>query len=65
MSYNIMAEQIVLYNSEGFPVAIVRPSIIGASLEEPYLGWLDNFYGPTSMPTKIISSAYTAFMRNI
>ena len=44
-----LAEQIVASNSNGLPVAIVRPSIIGASLEEPCPGWLDNIYGLTSI----------------
>ncbi|KAK9306399.1 hypothetical protein QLX08_002915 [Tetragonisca angustula] len=44
-----LAEQIVASNSNGLPVAIVRPSIIGASLEEPCPGWVDNIYGLTSI----------------
>jgi alcohol-forming fatty acyl-CoA reductase len=37
-----LAEQIVSSNSTSFPVAIVRPSIISASLKEPCPGWLGN-----------------------
>lgn len=37
-----LAEQIVSSNSTNFPVAIVRPSIISASLKEPCPGWLGN-----------------------
>ncbi|XP_033204449.1 putative fatty acyl-CoA reductase CG5065 [Bombus vancouverensis nearcticus] len=37
-----LAEQIVSSNSKSFPVAIVRPSIISASLKEPCPGWLGN-----------------------
>ncbi|KAF3422662.1 hypothetical protein E2986_11311 [Frieseomelitta varia] len=44
-----LAEQIVCSNSDSLPIAIVRPSIIGASIEEPCLGWLDNIYGVTAI----------------
>lgn len=44
-----LAEQIVASDSKGLPVAIVRPSIIGASLEEPCPGWLENIFGVTSI----------------
>ncbi|XP_043521829.1 fatty acyl-CoA reductase 1-like isoform X2 [Frieseomelitta varia] len=44
-----LAEQIISSNSDSFPVAIVRPSIIGASHEEPCPGWLDNIYGVTAI----------------
>ncbi|XP_060831152.1 putative fatty acyl-CoA reductase CG5065 [Bombus pascuorum] len=42
-----LAEQIVASNSKHLPVAIVRPSIIGASLKEPYPGWIQNISGIT------------------
>ncbi|XP_060831115.1 fatty acyl-CoA reductase 1-like [Bombus pascuorum] len=42
-----LAEQIVASNSKHLPVAIVRPSIIGASLQEPYPGWIQNISGIT------------------
>ena len=44
-----LAEQIVSSNSDSLPIAIVRPSIIGASIENPCLGWLDNIYGVTGI----------------
>ncbi|KAK9295204.1 hypothetical protein QLX08_010397 [Tetragonisca angustula] len=44
-----LAEQIVSSNSDSLPIAIVRPSIIGASIENPCLGWLDNIYGVTAI----------------
>ena len=46
-----LAEQIVASDSKGLPVAIVRPSIIGASQEEPCPGWLENIFGVTSTST--------------
>ena len=42
-----LAEQIILNNSDSLPVAIVRPSVIGASIKEPCPGWLDNIFGLT------------------
>ncbi|XP_068987089.1 putative fatty acyl-CoA reductase CG5065 [Bombus flavifrons] len=42
-----LAEQIVANKCKDLPVAIVRPSIIGASLEEPYPGWIRNISGIT------------------
>lgn len=43
-----LAEQIVSSNTD-LPIAIVRPSIIGASMEDPCPGWLDNIYGLTGI----------------
>ena len=38
-----MAEHILYQmNSKRIPISIVRPSIIGASLEEPFPGWTDS-----------------------
>ncbi|XP_043603663.1 fatty acyl-CoA reductase 1-like [Bombus pyrosoma] len=42
-----LAEQIVASKSKHLAVAIVRPSIIGASLEEPCPGWIQNISGIT------------------
>lgn len=42
-----MAEQIVADYSQTLPLCIVRPSIVGAAIEEPYPGWVDNVYGVT------------------
>ena len=42
-----LAEQIISNNSDSLPVAIVRPSVIGASIKEPCPGWLDNIFGLT------------------
>jgi hypothetical protein len=38
-----MAEHILYQmNAKRIPISIVRPSIIGASLEEPFPGWTDS-----------------------
>ncbi|KAF3423879.1 hypothetical protein E2986_13863 [Frieseomelitta varia] len=47
-----LAEQIVFSDSKSFPTAIVRPSVIGASLKQPCPSWVDNVYGVTGIPTK-------------
>ena len=44
-----IAEYLVLQESNELPIVIVRPSIVGASLNEPFPGWLDNFNGPTGL----------------
>ncbi|XP_068986761.1 putative fatty acyl-CoA reductase CG5065 [Bombus flavifrons] len=43
-----LAEQIVTSKCKDLPVAIVRPSIVGASLEEPCPGWIENISALTS-----------------
>ena len=44
-----LAEQIVASKCKDLPVAIVRPSVIGASLEEPCLGWIQNISAVTGI----------------
>ncbi|KAL8568138.1 hypothetical protein ACOMHN_027661 [Nucella lapillus] len=44
-----MGETLLLEETKGLPVAIVRPSIVGASWEEPLPGWVDNLNGPTGL----------------
>ncbi|CAD1471397.1 unnamed protein product, partial [Heterotrigona itama] len=44
-----LAEQIVSSSSDSLPVTIVRPSIIGPSIEDPCPGWLDNVFGVTNI----------------
>lgn len=36
----------------GIPLVIVRPSIVTASLQEPFPGWIDNLNGPTGKGRK-------------
>ncbi|KOX67261.1 Fatty acyl-CoA reductase 2, partial [Melipona quadrifasciata] len=48
-----LAEQIISTNSNNFPIAIVRPSVIGASLREPWPGWVSNINGFTSILMEI------------
>lgn len=42
-----MAENLVKTYADRAPIAIVRPSIITASLNDPMPGWTDNYNGPS------------------
>ncbi|KAK4877896.1 hypothetical protein RN001_010402 [Aquatica leii] len=42
-----IAEEIVESYGKGLPVAIVRPSIVAATSDDPVSGWIDNMYGAT------------------
>ncbi|XP_069479707.1 fatty acyl-CoA reductase 1 isoform X4 [Ambystoma mexicanum] len=44
-----LAEYIVQQEGAKLNVAIVRPSIVGASWKEPFPGWIDNFNGPSGL----------------
>lgn len=44
-----LAEEIVRQDGQGLPVAIMRPSIIGASYAGTIPGWQDNLNGPGGM----------------
>ena len=64
-----LAENLLVDECGGLPVAIVRPSIVTASWREPCRGWVDNMNGPTGlvlaagkgiMRTMLYDSASTA-----
>lgn len=42
-----LAEQLIIEENGNLPIAIVRPSIVVASFQEPVRGWVDNLNGPT------------------
>ncbi|KAF4803991.1 putative fatty acyl-CoA reductase [Turdus rufiventris] len=44
-----LAESVVQQEGAKLNIAIVRPSIIGASWKEPFPGWIDNFNGPSGI----------------
>ncbi|XP_048862742.1 fatty acyl-CoA reductase 1-like isoform X1 [Brienomyrus brachyistius] len=44
-----LAECVVQQESDKLSVAIIRPSIVGASWQEPFPGWIDNFNGPSGV----------------
>lgn len=58
-----LAETLVKRECRGYPVAIVRPSIVVCSWKEPFPGWVDNFNGPTGLiiavATGVLKSVYT------
>ncbi|KAK6482740.1 fatty acyl-CoA reductase 1 [Huso huso] len=44
-----LAEYVVQQESSKLNIAIIRPSIVGASWQEPFPGWIDNFNGPSGL----------------
>ncbi|XP_076350975.1 putative fatty acyl-CoA reductase CG5065 [Tachypleus tridentatus] len=42
-----LAENVLVDDARGLPVAVIRPSIITASWKEPVPGWVDNLNGPS------------------
>ncbi|XP_076153201.1 fatty acyl-CoA reductase 1 [Alosa pseudoharengus] len=44
-----LAECVVQQESGKISVGIIRPSIVGASWQEPFPGWIDNFNGPSGI----------------
>ncbi|ESP04680.1 hypothetical protein LOTGIDRAFT_170518 [Lottia gigantea] len=44
-----LAEAIYKMEGAGLPVAIIRPSIVGAAWKEPIQGWIDNFNGASGL----------------
>ncbi|XP_068168149.1 fatty acyl-CoA reductase 1 [Antennarius striatus] len=44
-----LAEYLVQQEAGDLNIAIVRPSIVGASWKEPFPGWIDNFNGPSGI----------------
>ncbi|XP_062402811.1 fatty acyl-CoA reductase 1 isoform X2 [Sardina pilchardus] len=44
-----LAEYLVQQECGNLNVAIIRPSIVGASWMEPFPGWIDNFNGPSGI----------------
>lgn len=44
-----LAEQLLIDEGRDLPLAIVRPSIVGASWKEPFPGWIDNYNGPSGL----------------
>ncbi|XP_060601049.1 fatty acyl-CoA reductase 1-like [Ruditapes philippinarum] len=44
-----IAETLLKEECRDLPVAIFRPSIVGATYQEPIAGWVDNLNGPTGL----------------
>ncbi|KAL5007706.1 hypothetical protein ScPMuIL_016512 [Solemya velum] len=48
-----IAESLFMEDCGVLPIAIVRPSIVGATWKEPVAGWVDNFNGPSGLYSAI------------
>jgi alcohol-forming fatty acyl-CoA reductase len=48
-----LSESVIQYYSSSLPCAIVRPSMVYTSVEEPMPGWIDNVYGPIGLSVAI------------
>ncbi|XP_006895133.1 PREDICTED: fatty acyl-CoA reductase 2 [Elephantulus edwardii] len=44
-----LAEMLLQQEKGNINMAIIRPSIVGASWQEPFPGWVDNINGPTGL----------------
>lgn len=44
-----LAECVVQQEGSKLNIGIIRPSIVGASWQEPFPGWIDNFNGPSGV----------------
>ncbi|KAK9872040.1 hypothetical protein WA026_015290 [Henosepilachna vigintioctopunctata] len=44
-----IAEDVIKNEAKNLPIAVIRPSIVIASLNEPVAGWIDNYYGATGV----------------
>lgn len=44
-----IAEDLIKNEAKDLPLAILRPSIVIGSKQEPVAGWIDNFYGATGI----------------
>nr|XP_035940563.1 fatty acyl-CoA reductase 2 isoform X2 [Halichoerus grypus] len=56
-----LGEMVVQQESENLNIAIIRPSIVGATWQEPFPGWVDNLNGPSGL----IIAAGKGFLRSI
>jgi len=57
-----LAECIIHENIDKLPIVIVRPSIIGASVTEPFPGWIDNFNAATGLIAAISKGMLRSMM---
>ncbi|KAL5289055.1 hypothetical protein ACFFRR_009324 [Megaselia abdita] len=57
-----LAEHMLLKEAGNLPVAIVRPSIVTASLNEPFTGWIDNYNGPTGLIAAVGKGLFRTMM---
>lgn len=56
-----LTEQLVADRSKTIPIAMVRPSIVCPSIEEPFPGWVDSMNGPMG----VLIGASSGFLRTV
>ncbi|XP_075838347.1 fatty acyl-CoA reductase 2 [Microtus pennsylvanicus] len=56
-----LGEMVIHQESGNLNVAIIRPSIVGATWQEPFPGWVDNLNGPSGL----IIATGKGFLRSI
>jgi nucleoside-diphosphate-sugar epimerase len=56
-----LAEQIVSSNTQGLKVRIVRPSIVGPSLQQPSPGWMDKPTVYTGISIDVYNDNFSSF----
>ncbi|KAL3271470.1 hypothetical protein HHI36_021956 [Cryptolaemus montrouzieri] len=44
-----ITEDMIKQEGRNLPMAVLRPSIVIASVDEPVVGWIDNYYGATGV----------------
>uniref|UniRef100_A0A671LYF0 Fatty acyl-CoA reductase n=1 Tax=Sinocyclocheilus anshuiensis TaxID=1608454 RepID=A0A671LYF0_9TELE len=59
-----LAEQLIQQECGNLNVAIIRPSIVGASWKEPFPGWIDNFNGPSGIFIAVINKTVRCTIRH-
>lgn len=59
-----LAESMLLKEAGNLPVAIVRPSIVLSSVNEPLSGWVDNWNGPTGIVSAVGKGIFHTIMCN-
>ena len=60
-----MAENVITDHASDLPVAIMRPSIVVASIKEPIPGWVDNLNGPTGICSAKLFRRNSFFISNL
>ncbi|CAF0792848.1 unnamed protein product [Didymodactylos carnosus] len=59
-----LAEYVISQEGVHLPIAIIRPSIVGASWKEPFPGWIDNYNGPSGLLVSIGKGMLRAMLGN-
>nr|QLI61996.1 fatty acyl-CoA reductase 6 [Streltzoviella insularis] len=57
-----IAEAVVAENRAHVPAVIVRPSCVTAMIDEPMVGWVDNWFGMTALLVAISEGSYNSLL---